>query len=188
MFEPSESARNIFEESKKSLMAHTIQGVINHFAKQKITLVVKIQVDKYCVIPDKAYSLLRCDNELAEGRIVANILIHKYANRLMARMCLAHEMAHLLIKLDKYLDSGRVSWPKKGITEKTTKREEEACNLFARDLCYLHDVFNKDDNNRNHHIYFPDGFFNNTGLDTHTPGTWHLRMRLDPENPFNKPI
>ena len=121
-------------------------------------------------------------------RVRASIYIHPQANRHLARICIAHELYHLLMELDQYNKHRKHGWP---TPTPVTKATEDACNQFAWELCRKHDEFNKKQENRERLIYFPPHVFD-APLKTHSTHNsyeWPEGIALDPKNPFHvKPL
>lgn len=190
---PAESAQKIFDESLMSLMAHTLRGVTNHFVKRAIDIDIRVVADTCDTIrlrgPNQgATSILvtrfrRRNNPLEWDRVRATIFIHKDANKNLARFCIAHEVFHLLLELDSYLNNGRTAWGRLP----TSRAIEDECDHFARQLCKLHDDFNRNERHREKLILFPTNAFE-TVLKTHDTAnqlSWPKGIELDPKNPFH---
>lgn len=192
--DPISAAKSVFHESLTSLMAHTIRGVTNHFEKQKIELTVLVTADTRgrinLMAPEVGATSLLMTNfvkgvdETTPNRLLAKIYIHKDANKHLARICIAHEIYHLLLELDRYLSEGE--WP---TSVSSTKIIEDQCNQFAWQLCKYHDGFNRKDDHRKKHIFFPEGTFNQPFKMDSTKWylDWPNDISLDPHNPFYKP-
>ncbi|MGH7979951.1 MAG: hypothetical protein ACREE6_11300 [Limisphaerales bacterium] len=118
-------------------------------------------------------------------KVYATIYIHQHANKPLARICIAHEMYHLLLELEEFLEKGRGAWPK----VPGNKLIEDQCNQFAWELCRKHDQFNRDDGLRQRHMIFPDGTFDaplKTNDHTDWVSNWPKGIALDPFHPFDK--
>ncbi|HEX3798384.1 MAG TPA: hypothetical protein VH413_06745 [Verrucomicrobiae bacterium] len=192
---PEKSADNIFQESFSALMAHTIRGVTRHFLKNGIELDVRILVDRSGLASaggSKAPSIIIIEPSNIKGvaggttkinRVKASIFIHKNANKHLARICIAHEMYHLLLELEAYITSDRKTWAAIPVS----RAVEEACNIFAWQLCRAHDKFNKDEASREKHVYFPEHTFDaplKTSSTDNCP-EWPRGISLDPDNTFH---
>jgi hypothetical protein len=193
---PVEQANVIFERSLVSLMAHTIRAMTNHFLDRGIELDVRVIADTanaiHLTAPNQgATSLLR--TRLRRGtqpqerdRVIASIYIHKDANKHLARICIAHELYHLLLEMDEYLNGGRTAWAQ----IPTSKEVEDQCNQFAWQLCKYHNLFNEDENLRKQHVYFPPGIFK-TALNTSNTGNameWPEGIALNPACSFTSVV
>lgn len=186
-FIPSAHATTIFEKSKVLLMSHSIQAVIKEFAENKLNLIVIQTIDQFGVLPPDVFSRIMVDDNLIAERIIkAKIMLHRHLNKHTARFCIAHEMAHLLIQLEQYKRTK--TWPlRRDSLQKSSSQTEEECNVFAHDLCFSHNEFNKNDNLRKKHMLFPSNFFNSCS-NPHNPDTWADGMGFDVAEPFNKPF
>jgi hypothetical protein len=194
---PIDSANLIFEEALGSLMAHTLRGITNHFRKELIELDILVRPDAYGIIPLRApkegttsiimtkFVPKRTKTDL--NRLYAAIFIHKDANHHLARVCIAHEVYHLLLELDVFLENEkRDTWPE----IENDKAVEDMCNHFAWELCHQHDQFNRNDGEREKRILFPDNTFNqpfNMKDSTEWFSRWPNGFALDSEKPFWKP-
>lgn len=191
---PIHAAHEIFSESLGSLMAHSIRGTQNYFRRHMLDLELLIVADTYGVIQlrdprNGATSILQ--TRLIKARVgsgvrdtvKARIYIHKDANRVLARICVAHEIFHLLKELAEYSKNHRTAW--NAVTP--TPETEDQCNQFAWELCSKHDKFNKSDGVREKLIYFPDHLFDKP-LNTNATrqNDWPLGMSLDSASPFHK--
>jgi len=175
-------------------MAHTIRGIVNHFRKRHIELDVRVIPDTYGIIPLNApregttsvmmSKFVQRAAKTERDRLYASIFIHQNANKHLARVCIAHEIYHLLLELDA-LQSDRKAWP----VIPFTRAIEDSCNHFAWELCRLHDEFNKDDSKRKTHILFPINTFQqpfNMNDSTDWIIRWPDGFALDPTKPFWK--
>jgi Zn-dependent peptidase ImmA (M78 family) len=118
-------------------------------------------------------------------RLNATIYIHEHANKHLARVCIAHEIYHLTLELDRFVRSARKSWPKIPLD----RTIEDMCNHFAWELCRLHDLFNKNEDERKKHIFFPDDTFKQPFKMSDSKEwsvNWPDGFALDTENPFWK--
>jgi Zn-dependent peptidase ImmA (M78 family) len=181
---PVKHAKFIFEEAFGSLMAHSIRALSNHLLKRGVELDVRIIPDQANAIPG-ATSFLRTkfkqkSKEDEHDRVIAFIFIHQYANKHLARMCIAHEIYHILLEFQVYIDVKREGWAGVAITPEI----EKSCDIFATELCKRHDAFNKSEDERKKHLYFPDGIFSDTKNTRHCDGKDGLGF--DSENPFYK--
>ncbi|MGD0260656.1 MAG: hypothetical protein ABSD29_12625 [Verrucomicrobiota bacterium] len=193
---PEKYAKLFFNESIGSLMAHSLRAVFNHFYKRGIAVELLIIADTAnAILPmsptEGATSLLRTnlysrhtkDNH-QHDRVVAWIFIHKDANRHLARMCIAHEIYHLLMELNAYIDGGRSTWAQIAVNESVEKQ----CNDFARRFCSYHDRFNHDEKLREEYIYFPPDTFKEgvKTTSTNSQPKWPPGLSLDPAHPFHQ--
>jgi len=158
----SKAVDEIFIESKQSLMAHTIRGVVNHFHKNLVSLDVIVSRDLanavYRHAPSKA-SILKTtyipkDPKSPYYRVRARIFIRKDANHHLSRLCIAHELFHLLMALEHFKGSNREKWD-----GQWKKEDESACNGFAQELCGKHNEFNSDSRERDLRVLFPSELF-----------------------------
>ena len=182
---PAFDAVKIFRESALSLMAHTIRGTVNLFRKHGVDLDILVLPDSYGQIPlsERNASVLmrRVVGGKIRLRIEATIFIHKHATKHLARICIAHEVFHLILELHHWIEDGRKQWSR----VPTTKELEDQCNLFARDLCFRHEKFNRDEKWRSSQIYFPEGLFDSTvSTDTSLSENWLNGIGLDENHPF----
>ena len=194
--QPIESAGLIFSEALGALMAHTIRGVTNHFRKERVDLAVRVMPDNYGLIPLRApregtTSIIMSQfiprrYKTYPDNLDASIFIHKDANKHLARVCIAHEVFHLLLELEAFVaQRNRDIWPEID----NDKVVEDRCNHFAWELCRQHDEFNKNDDLRKKHVLFPKDTFNQP-FNMNDTKEWFLRwpdgFALDPQNPFWK--
>jgi Zn-dependent peptidase ImmA (M78 family) len=175
-------------------MAHTIRAVTNQFAKHLIDLDIRVIADTYSAIQlqapaQGATSLLRTRlrpraNQMERDRVTAFIYIHKDANKHLARVCIAHELYHLMLEQNAYLAGGRTAWSRIN----PDKPMEDQCSQFAWQLCFFHDKFNHDEALKKKHVYFPPGMFDaplkTNNINNHL--VWPAGIALDPVHPFYK--
>jgi hypothetical protein len=191
-FNSTEKAGEIFKESLLSMMAHSIRATQNVFKKAQLTLDLVILADTRNILklkapPEGPTSILRSQMPLGEPpcpgcarRVKATIHLHKYCCKNLARICIAHELCHLLMELEQYKRAGGGAWA----PVPPTSNSEELCNLFAFELCAQHDAFNKNDESRRSNIYFPDGLLDAMRTSRSVGGPWPRELGLDPEKPF----
>ncbi len=193
---PISAAETIYQESLCALMAHSIRGVTNYFLRHDIELDLVIKADHLGIVerafPSKGSTsvlMTHCIRVKRQNgvdkvsKVKATIFINKDANRHLARICIAHEIYHLLLELQAYSKSKNHTWE----TVPITKQVEDDCNQFAWELCRQHESFNRDENQKESHVYFPAGVFD-TPLKTHTTHNsmeWPAGIMLDPDNPFH---
>ena len=190
MSDPLSAARTIFTESLGSLMAHSIRGTQNHFRRHNLELELLVVADMVNQIRLKgphhgATSVLQSrfiiprPGSPAVGMVQARIYIHKDATRTLARICIAHEIFHLLLELSEYLACDPNSRVWKQVL--TNKDVEDRCNQFAWELCRAHDKFNRDDQTRSELLYFPERLFDRPlSTDAAHQNNWPLEMALEP--------
>lgn len=65
-------------------------------------------------------------------------------------------------------------------------KDESSCNKLARELCFLHDKFNKSDEHA-HYNKFPDDFFDKAISADLNDALWHPSMHLDSKRRFYEP-
>lgn len=184
MLDPLTAAKAVFKGSLGSIMAHTIRGAKNIFRNANLELDLKIYADTHRTIfrddssPSTASVLM---SSLSGNRLSAQIFIHRHANKHLARICVAHEVFHLLEEMDRWIKGGRVAW----LQIPQSKELEDRCNLFAWELCHYHDRFNRNEALRGSQIFFPEGMFLKP-LSTRTDGSYDLPLGvgLDPKKPF----
>jgi hypothetical protein len=193
---PEQNAKNLFRESLSSLMAHTLRAVFNHFYKKGVVVDVLVIADTANAILPRSptpgatgllrtqLSSRRTDDGAQLDRVTAWIYIHKDANRHLARICIAHEIYHLVMELNAYIAGNRAAWSQIAVD----KVLEDKCNHFARLFCGYHDKFNRDENLREEYIYFPEGMFSEVVKTNSTDSQldWPLGIALDPAHPFHK--
>jgi hypothetical protein len=188
---PITCAEEIYSESLSALMAHSIRGVQNYFRKERLNLELRVVADVYDIMafksPDQgATSLLQVRH--FEGstsvmpRVEAMIFIHRHANKHLARICIAHEIYHLILELAAFVQSGRKEWN----AIPSTKKIEDECNQFAWELCKRHDDFNRNGAKHSAQVFFPDKTFSST-LTTNLKfqELWPNGVGLDPQNTFH---
>lgn len=182
MINPIKFAKTVFEESLVSIMAHTIRGLENHLRRRFVELDLKIVSDKHGFITRDATSVIKTRLvEEKEKRVVAVIYLHKDANKNLARVCVAHEIFHLLVEFEQWLKNNRLIWE----PVSPSKELEDHCNQFAWDLCRQHDIFNRSEKCRENEVYFPEGVFSGPlTTDLSRSENWPKGLRLDPERPF----
>jgi hypothetical protein len=176
-------------------MAHTLRGVFNHYFGKGIVVDIHIMADMAnAILPLSstagATGFLRThmrQRQSSDGadrdRVTAWIYIHRNANRHLARICIAHEIAHLIMELDAYIDGRRREW----LAIKVDSAIEGACDVFARRLCGYHDRFNRDEALRDEFIYFPTKMFEEVLKTNSTHGhlKWPAGLELDPAHAFH---
>lgn len=212
---PVDAAALVYGEALTSLMAHTIRGIKKLFARELLDLDVKLIPDlgdrigllKGHDAPPSILQTRHFDGPWMQsrGRVTANIYIHRHANKHLARLCIAHEVYHLILELRAYAASSEKHnervWPTaerilnpedKAMTDDerslAIKSFEDDCDVFAWELCRRHDKFNRDDNARDKHVYFPKRTFVET-LKTsrlRLQQDWPDGIALDPTRPFWK--
>ena len=183
MPDPLKAALDIFNESLSSLMAHTIRASVNYFRlRGGLELDVRIIADTYDRITLGATSVLK--SKLVDGRnLRADIFLHKHANRHLARICIAHELFHLLMELEQWKKNNKLLWA----PVPPSRDVEDKCNQFAWELCRYHDQFNRHERNRETHIFFPDGLFDKPLItDISKSENWPLGVKIDPNDSFTK--
>jgi len=184
---PVENADMVFKESQTALMAHSIQAVIRLFQKSSILLHVQVIPDKLNILHTGATSMLsiaphKAKDEGEYNRVDATIHIHKDANKHLARLCITHEIHHLLMSFENYKKTSR--WE----PLLRTREIEDQCDQFAWDLCFKHDDFYHNPDKQNKYIFFPPKTFGDT-LKTRSLANqkdWPEGINLDPDNPFWK--
>lgn len=189
--DPTKAATAIFDESLGSLMAHSIRGLKNYAYSKRVLIDVFIISDKYGVLGFTVNkpSMLKCrlvhpptlSGYVGASRVDAKIHVHRYANKMLARFCVAHELFHLIEIIDKYAQSEN-----KNVLPVIPRNKalEDRCNVFARDLCMYHDKFNKNQRLRDEHIYFPDKCFE-TIIQHSKEISWPAGFGLDENKPFH---
>ena len=193
MLNPIEIADVIFQESLNALMAHVVRGAQNQFRAQGVVLQVLIQPDLHNQLELKApghgvtsillTNWIKNPVDYLQHTVRATIYIHPHANRNLARICVAHEVFHLLMELDEFVASGKTRWRQIG----HSKEVEDKCNQFAWELCRKHDLFYRDEQHRNALVYFPNGLFNKPlNTDLNHQEMWGPGVHLDAEHPFYK--
>ena len=193
MLKTIDTAVKIFSESLTAVMAHAIRGTQNHFYAHGVTLQVRIVPDKHDRLklrePGRGVTsilwtnLVKHNVDYLSPTVNATIHIHQYANRNLARICVAHEIFHLLMELHAYEQSGRKHWKQIRID----RQVEDECNQFAWELCFKHDRFYRDDERRKASVYFPEGLFERPfNVDLNQQDLWGPGVGLDPEHPFYK--
>lgn len=181
MSDPIKAARDIFDESLSALMAHTIRASVNHFRKNGLELDVRIIADSYQVVTNGSTSVLK--SKLVGKNLRADIFLHPHANKHLARICIAHEIYHLLMELQQWRANNRVLWA----PVPNSKEAEDKCNQFAWELCRLHDKFNRNDHLRGSQVLFPQAIFDAPlNTDISRKENWPLGMEIDSANPFTK--
>lgn len=179
----SREAEEIYQISEKSLMAHTIRAVKQRFMRKQLGVDIQIEPDKDGVLEGRAVSSLFTRHLISPKIIKAKILIRPDASRALARFCIAHEVYHLLILLDKY-NPTYSAWP---ADSQMDRLEEDACDAFAWHLCFKHNNFYWDDEKLkrcrfgNEKGDFPNLFRTH---DLERIENWPYPFRLTPEDPF----
>jgi hypothetical protein len=184
--DPVKVAEAVYSEAYRSLMAHSVRATVNYFRRRRVELDLAITADHKDIIPlsgpkgTPSVLMTRCSTSpLGVKRVHAFIFIHKHANRDLARICIAHELFHLLSELEHMLQNG--NWSRLAITADL----EKACDKFAYELCKRHDDFNRDEDARKNNIYFPENsLFECFSISMRDRETWPEGIRLDPDAPF----
>ncbi len=195
------TAKIIYNESQVALMAHSIRGAVNYFRKRehRVDLGVWVIADLINRInlnaPEKGLTSI-LETQFVKGvgaefdRLIAKIYIHRDANKHLARICIAHELYHLLLELWEFEKRSCDQWPKIQHPDPLhAKKFEDDCNLFALDLCRHHDSFYRNNDLRDKHTLFPTNSLqeakNMHRTDRKTD--WPRGIGLDPTQPFYKP-
>ncbi|WP_395753796.1 ImmA/IrrE family metallo-endopeptidase [Prosthecobacter sp.] len=167
---------------------------MNYFKRHGIDLDVNISPDTHGTILPKfggerkppsvlLSSYYRPVSKVGRPRVVGSIFIHPDANKHLARICIAHEIFHLLCELHLWISTGRDKWQPIPMNDSL----EDLCNQFAWALCEQHDKFNRSEDKRAEEIYFPPNLFK-TPLDIVQTrnGIWPDGLAIDPRHPFKK--
>lgn len=183
-------AAEIFNQSIVSLMAHTIRATVNYFRQKHLELDIIVHPDRYgTIVPlteaengeKQPASVLRTHKPDGSKRVVATIWIHANANKNLARICIAHEIFHLLCELHEWVKDRTKPWPKIPMSPIL----EDKCNQFAWELCRKHDLFNRNEVVRERLIFFPDKLFDQPfTTDLSRKENWPQGIGFDRENPF----
>lgn len=145
-------------------MAHTIRGFTNILHKKGFILYLQIIRDNNNLIfrhePSKS-SILNAKpmdkiENLPYTPIFAKIHLRKEASHHLSRLCVAHELYHLWLLVERFTDANRKEWD-----NEIKEGDEESCNEFAKQLCKKHNEFNKDEGLRGEKIEFPSDILDN---------------------------
>ena len=162
-------------------MAHTIRSLENHLRLGGLELNLRIIADTYGTITNGATSVLKT-KLVGDKRVVADIFLHNDANKHLARICIAHEIYHLLMEFELWRKNNRLVW--EAVTP--SKTIEDECNQFAWQLCFHHDKFNREEGLRSSLIYFPEGMFDAPlTTDISQAENWPKGIGIDPANRFS---
>ncbi len=182
-------------------MAHSVRGTVNYFRirKHPVDLNVWVIPDLFARIklsaPKTGLTSI-VETQFIKGvggefdRLTARIYIHREANKDLARICIAHELYHLLLELWEFERGGCSQWPKIQHTcALDAKIFEDDCNQFALDLCRHHDNFYRNNTLRDKHTLFPKGSLQEVKNMHRTEGRldWPNGINLDPMHPFYRP-
>lgn len=130
-----EFAKKIYEFSTNCLMAHSIRAV-EQFLKQTYKFDTKIVLAEHAKVRSDTGRMSCCSVAQNNGD-KTYILVQKDDNfeRSRKRFCVAHELYHVIWSVASAQTSPR------------TQMTESACDVFANDLCRLHDEFYADSAN-----------------------------------------
>lgn len=134
-------ALKVYEISKHSLMAHSIRAVKKLFESKEVGLDVFIfpesgrytSAERPRPLSNIKIAFYSNDAVFAEGRVKATIRVFDIANPYTARLCVAHELYHLICMLLEFVRTKE--WPD------TVKSSEDECDAFAWSLCSEHNKF-----------------------------------------------
>src|SRR5579871_5725140 len=116
---PQAVASDVFDESLQALMAHSIRAIQNLFKKAGLTLEVLVIADNRAVLPldgppTGPTSILRSQLlgttdpcRTCAKRVRATIFLHRFCTKNLARVCIAHELFHLMAELAQYEKGGK---------------------------------------------------------------------------------
>jgi len=142
-------------------MAHTICGVQKHFLRENMLLQLSVLLahpEMMRKAPHNSCFLVTSmkpttDLPDTRKRVIASIYLRKGINHHLSRLCIAHEVYHLLLALEAFKASKRDRWAQLD----RTKFESE-CNQFSQKLCEKHHHFHKSGANK-HKLEFPEEIF-----------------------------
>jgi len=141
----------VYALSENALMAHSLRACVQLFQRFGLTLIIEVFEDRWGSLrPEKAYgekkpkSVLMCHYEsisispnALRGAVRAKITVRKDLNRYAARLCIAHEIAHLLVKLRRFQDvPSSDSWTES--LKRHHPKVENLCDRFASRLYIRH--------------------------------------------------
>lgn len=185
---PETAAEDVFAYSSGAIMAHSIRAVTEYCWRYRVELHVVVIAEPGILVKTAGKTSLlftrfsageRFGSSGDMDRVRARIFIHKDASKSLAALCVAHHIYHLMLELDAFLSSGRVTWS--GVP--WTKTIEDECDRFAFRLCKLHA---SGGGGGRTHTRFPEGIFdkpvniNDLELISH----WPAGLRFDPKHPF----
>jgi len=125
---------------------NSIRAVVKYFREEhQLGLDMQLRPMDESLVRGRAefpVSFLMTDHEaegtFPNGRVNATVWIQPDASRQLARFAVAHEIYHLLLQAKFCSSGGVVSWEPPNTR---TKLEEDECNAFAWQLCFLHNKF-----------------------------------------------
>jgi len=123
-------AGDIYSYSKQALMAHSVRAVKEHLRK-------KYQMNHYAIVVNQSSEILtryRRNSWVVFGANSATIFVDQSLGHDETRVCIAHELFHILFSFEPGVEPHRFRG----------RLMEDACDVFANELCERHDAFYKD--------------------------------------------
>lgn len=124
-------AKEIYEQSKRALMAHSVRAVKEH-------LRAKHRINHYTIVIRQLtgiQSRYARNSWVVFGQRNATILVDQSLEHDETRVCIAHELFHVLYSFER-----STADPKRN----RGRLMEDACDVFANELCELHNAFYQD--------------------------------------------
>lgn len=152
----SSLANDVYANSKKCLMAHSIRAAESYLF-DRYNVVHHIRVIPKVFGSRKSYCL--------PGPNISRIHVNPNLLHDEKRFCIAHELYHVLHKIEATLNENIQLLPDlpddakgSGITSQVFS--EQLCDLFAKDLCDKHNAFYQQSKNVDDHCKFKRTNFN----------------------------
>lgn len=136
---PQRSAETIYMLSKQELMAGTLRATEKFFSFSGVNLSIRIRTDQFGTVLKEGSSLSvdRFTEAQTIPSLMVTIFIHKDATTHEARFLIACEIYRLLNALDRFLASGKKSWPVLSMDSNLQSK----CEIFALHLLLTYDKF-----------------------------------------------
>lgn len=123
----------IYSLSEEAYMAHSIQAVKRYIRERKGNRQENFIIVVRAVSGVDGYSGRKSFVKVWPSKAI--ILVDKQLNREQKRMCIAHELFHILLCMETFLRTANFNKPDR------SRMLEDSCDLFAKNLCASHHEF-----------------------------------------------